>query len=787
MADARKPRKSILPIIIAGLAGIAIVLIITGRLMDRQLFDGWQDPFYSVFLAFTLDGSFLGEQNVVTLIGAFAAALVLYLALFGSLWVVFRSRLIAWRAARLSGHIAVIGDGDDAADLAATLAASAKVLLVGDAEARGRHPAIARSASVPGLVASAGLGEARAVVVMLADERQNAAIATAIARGRAGAARPVIWARIADELLADRVSGVVSGAARILVFDEAQMVARDLFARHPAHAVAERMAAPRVHFLVAGFGRLGHAVAEEAVFSGIAAGLDRPMVTVLDRDASALGALYREGRPALDLAADFAFIDAPFSAARQGPVLGRAALAALAARDDIAPVTGIVICLGDDAANFRLALALPDIRRREGRYSAPAYIEAGDGAGGTLFETAAGAPVGELVRPTRLIASDILDAARRDEAARQLHAAYLGAAGRSAGAATDWLHLPETYRRANRRSADHIAAKLFSLGLTAEHDVHAPITVEAAAHAATIAPLASAEGGEALDMLAALENRRWIADRVIDGWAEGARDDDRKLHPLLREGGYGALPAVEQAKDRQQVATVLSAIAPGAGAGVRREIRLALAGHRDLSPAEEARGAAELVALLAPGLARSDLAVTLVSPLAPGADMALCEAFVGALAGKAGEVRLLVPEAAPWPVVLEIAAREAGGGAEAERAFIARMMQRRAALMARVARADNVRIGFAGATDDSYRRNNSLFLKSLQRANAYLVRRSDRIALLWDGEAARGPGGTGEIAAFWTTPDLIPAEADVPQSWRHGPPVPANLYLATVSRYPLRT
>lgn len=787
MADARKPRKSILPIIIAGLAAIAIVLIIIGRLMDRQLFDGWQDPFYSVLLAFTLDGSFLGEQNVVTLLGAFAAALVLYLALFGSLWVVFRSRLVAWRAARLRGHIAVIGDGDDAADLAATLAMSARVLLVSDGETRGRHLAIPRDPTVTGLIASAGLAEARAVVVMLADERQNAAIATAIATGRAGAARPVIWARIADELLADRVSGVVSGAARILVFDEAQMVARDLFARHPAHAIAERVAAPRVHFLVAGFGRLGHAVAEEAVFSGIATGFERPMVTVLDRDATALGALYREGRPALELAADFAFIDAPFSAARQGPALGRAVLAALAARDDIAPVTGIVICLGDDAANIRLALALPDIRRREGRYSAPAFIEAGDGAAGTLFDPAADAPVSELVRPTRLIASDILDAAQRDEAARQLHAAYLGAAGRSAAASTDWLHLPETYRRANRRSADHIAAKLFSLGLTSEHDAHAPISVEATAHAATIAPLAASPTGAALDTLAALENRRWIADRVIDGWAAGERDDDRKLHPLLRDGGYAALPPVEQAKDRQQVATILSAVAASKGAGVRREIRLALAGHRDLSPAEEARGAAELVALLAPGLARADLAVTLVSPLAPGADMALCEAFVGALAGKAGEVRLLVPEAAPWPLVVEIAAREATGGVEAERAFIARMAERRAALAGRVARFDRVRIGFAGATDDSYRRNDGLFLKSLQRANAYLVRRSDRIALLWDGEVARGPGGTGEIAAFWSAPDSIPAEADVPQSSRHGPPEPGNLYLATVSRKPLLT
>jgi 3-hydroxyisobutyrate dehydrogenase-like beta-hydroxyacid dehydrogenase len=69
------------------------------------------------------------------------------------------------------------------------------------------------------------------------------------------------------------------------------------------------MAADRVHFAIIGFGRLGQAMAEEAIFSGIAAGLGKPMITVIDRHAAAAGAIYRESRPALDGAADFAFIE----------------------------------------------------------------------------------------------------------------------------------------------------------------------------------------------------------------------------------------------------------------------------------------------------------------------------------------------------------------------------------------------------------------------------------------------------------------------------------------------
>ena len=205
------------------------------------------------------------------------------------------------------------------------------------------------------------------------------------------------------------------------------MMARDLFARHPAHALAERMAAERVHLLVIGFGRLGQAGAEEAIFSGLAAGLGKPMVTVVDRQAGWAERVYRESRPALDKAADVAFIEAELITVENAPVLTAATLSALAARDEIARVTAILICLGNDADNVRFALALPDIRRREGRYFAPAFMRLRDPDAESVVLTPADANVLDpnsgvvpLMRPTRLIASDILDSAHRDEAARRV-------------------------------------------------------------------------------------------------------------------------------------------------------------------------------------------------------------------------------------------------------------------------------------------------------------------------------------------------------------------------------
>lgn len=762
-----KRRRNILPLLIAVLAVLAVALVVAGRILGPTPIDepGWQDALYSVLLAFTLDGTFLGQQNFITLLGAFAAALVFYLALFGSLWVVFRRRLVAWQAARSRKHIVIIGDEEDAEALAVALSSNTRVVLVSSEPVQGvRLLGIERPPSTSELIAAANIHHARSVVVMLADEKVNTAIATAIASGREGAAEPAIWCRTGDRLIADRVSAVESGAARIHVFGESQMMARNVFAAHPAHAVAERMAADRVHFAILGFGRLGQAMAEEAIFSGIAEGLGKPMITIIDRDAAEAERVYRASRPALDKAGDFAFIEAELITAENAPALPQQVLAALAARDDIARVTGILICLGNDADNVRFALALPDIRRREGRYFAPAFMRLRDpDAESIVFATAQPhvldptGGVNPLERPTQLIASDVLDAAHRDEAARLLHEAYSGGAAKSTGASTDWNHLPETYRRANRRSADHITAKLFSIGLTSEHDAHSPVLVERHAHQRYIAPLQS-DDDERLGVLAALEHRRWSADRVTDGWSyDAVRDDDRKFHPLLERADYAALPPVEQKKDRDQIRTILSSIVKADGKGARPETRVGLAGHRNLTPDEEKRAVTALVERLIPRLASKDRVVTLVSPLAPGADMALTEAVAIALAGRVGELRLIVPEAVPYRVVLDVIADETGG----DRFVVGdAMLKRRRLLFDRFARVDIVRIGFTGKTDDSYRRDKQQFESALVRANAYLARRTDLLGVLWDGAPVRGPGGTADLVAFWRDPSGIPAHLD---------------------------
>jgi hypothetical protein len=277
-----------------------------------------------------------------------------------------------------------------------------------------------------------------------------------------------------------------------------------------------------------------------------------------------------------------------------------------------------------------------------------------------------------------------------------------------------------------------------------------------------------------------------VADRAIDGWSPGpVRDDDLKQHPLLASPDYAALAAAEQRKDRDQVRTLLGALAVADGAGAMPERRVALAGHRALAPAEEARGAAALAARLAAALADPAHAVTLLSPLAPGADMALCEALAAALAGRVGVLRLIVVEAVPYRIVLEVAAAEETADETARHAFVAAMLRRRTALWALFERVDVVRVGIAGRTDDAYRRDAGLFEAGLVAANAYLVRRADMLGVLWDGAPARGSGGTADLVRLWRAPEAIDPALDPGPSARRGATHDAaSLVVETVRRAP---
>ena len=90
-----------------------------------------------------------------------------------------------------------------------------------------------------------------------------------------------------------------------------------------------------------------------------------------------------------------------------------------------------------------------------------------------------------------------------------------------------------------------------------EISVPAPVhAIAFVAHAAEPGFDPAAPDREALERLARIEHRRWIAERIAQGWRRSEhRDDARFLHPSLVP--YDALSEEEREKDRAQVVTVL--------------------------------------------------------------------------------------------------------------------------------------------------------------------------------------------------------------------------------------
>jgi hypothetical protein len=386
--------------------------------------------------------------------------------------------------------------------------------------------------------------------------------------------------RVADAVLADQFSEVIFSerrhqrppaeltTLRPVMFDENRVIARYTLAQHPLFVIANDKKQPRVHAVVIGFGDLGEKLHDQILLTSAAGSLDVPRVTVLDRHATRREREFRARRPAVLDSLDTAFVDIDIGLdgleAPEAPVdVGK-----LLAPESAAGISAIYLALPTDAENLRAALLLRRYSERNGSLDAPIFYrsrlspEEGDilGASGDLGSS------GRFV-PMRLsfdaLRREIADADGRDALARALHDNYLRGAQTSLQAATAWPALSEPLRRANIRAADHLPAKLWSLGFGIDGLLpgRIPAFDPAAKHWLFGKPGASSppDALAAIAALAKLEHERWMIERKLDGWRFGpVRDDKRQIHPSLVpwETLLNNAPA-EIVKDTEQVWAVL--------------------------------------------------------------------------------------------------------------------------------------------------------------------------------------------------------------------------------------
>jgi hypothetical protein len=731
---------------------------------------GATDLIYRMLLLFELgEGGLLVREcyaSPLLAVARFTGPLAIYAGLIRLLWGFIGDGWARWRLSRLSGHTIVVGLGergrafvDDAApgapivavdrhaddDMRSFMEHQRGLLVGGD----GRHPDILRLVRAP---------QAKVILAASGDDETNLRIAdAATAAGAAGADLRVM---VADPLVRRSLAASPSGG-RLDVLSLEELAARAFTDRTRLFEIAELMGAPGLHVVLAGSGRLQAAMAAQLLRASVFPGHAKPVLTLLAPEPEAVADELCLAYPGMS---DVAVLR-PLAFDPERQLLDEGMAVRIAAPG---AVTAILACGRDGKEAFKPALALRDGLRRLGGWRAPVFFAAVSPESLAAFTLPFDSPrLGEVFEPFPISAS--LCAWRAiaaiDRSAMAFHENYRQAHGeisRDGQAASStvealrpWADLPATYKRSNRRAADHVPAKLAAAGCWTPPGV-------------PVLPSDLDLVQDDLEMLARLEHDAWATDRRLEGWRPGeVRDDGALVHDCLVD--FDDLAPPTQSLDRAQVVSLnggmlsrsrLTAAAAEPGV-VRRDLHLGVIGSLSLDAAEaeawEAFVGRWLAGVLLP--AAADRFITLVSPLAPGGDLIAVRKAISVLADSGRPWRLLVPQAVSYVEVLaDFEGRWAAGAAglpELSRSdwSEARTALREAAESVSRANPANRIVPLSVAPKETPTRG-------YQRQSAYVARRCD-ILLARPKDMSRKPGGVSETLAWREDPGLIPDEVDV--------------------------
>lgn len=770
---------------------IAAILVSIGLVTEPIEIDHQPVPWFEriplLFMAFTADGWFIGKnEGAILIVGSILARLIMLSAILLAVWALFAREIRAIALSRRRDHMVVIGDTPTAREVVGYLASmkrKATHVVADDTELPPSRSRVTLPLNFTNIARPVGLAKAKRIVIDTGDLSSNMALVRAI-RQAYGDKAPPISCNIDSNDIADEFGDLLGVQRDILIYDEARLSVRDTLARHPLYASADRQGVARVHLVIIGFGRLGRVLLEEAVQDSIAGTLEQPFVTVIDWNAEAEADTFAREKPQYDMAVDVVFVECDVLAVPLDAA-GTIQREMLFGRDEHAPVTAIALCFEKDADNVAAALALRAMRRRSGRCFAPIFMPLQDPEGsGALFNLA---DKDRIVDPLdsiipiglsrEALAVDILGEGERDRLAKRFHAAFRELASESQAANVSWVALPETYRRADRHAADHLSAKLWSLGLATERQFSDSfLAIDKDWQTQWAAEGSRTEG------LERIEHERWIADRVMEGWRYSpVRDDDLRLHNDLVP--FDAVSLKDQEKDRKQIALISTIIKESTrekGRRLKPEFVVGFAAEDDRSPAVSAAVKNEIGRLLAVPL--SDLSaqyvITIVASLAAG-EFKLIEAFASAFKQRVKrksrwstfaedvDLRLIALEGVPYVSHLKSVHRDA----KTSEHEIHKALAARRELFNAFSSVEVVRIGARGHSNDAAFRDPAVIAEGSRSVNAYLARRADMLCVFTHGEAESLTGKLAELDMFWSDADTIPPAVD-PGPSRRGAPRP---------------
>jgi hypothetical protein len=576
------------------LAVLAIVLGFIG--WSTALFDG---TFYSaaqivmrVILSFIPAVERLQDGNALTQLSAILGALATFYSAILLLIEVLRVRMARMRVRRLwRGHAIIVGNTDLARRLCAAFKQRGdrvvQITATGDRpDLEGRRLRLSLGTDTDAIRKFCGLSRAAHVVVDTGDDIETLAIGRKLRADLTRAQGKTLALCVKDSVLADHLDDFFGlgrpqptesapPLTRPILFDENRVIARTILEREPLFVEASRRGQRRVHALILGFGDLGEKLLDQIMLTSIAGDLAAPRVTIVDREAPRQEQEFRVRRPGVLDTLDIAFVGLDVATeliegGDRSPSLQR--LFEIGAEDRI---TAIFVTLGSSLEIARTTMLFRQFQARTGAaLAAPIYVHAGvSPSGSQILESMAAKKTEAAGRDEsgRIVSMDLSPQILLEQTAnptgasalgRALHESYLGGEARSDHATQAWEFLPETLHRANVRAADHLRAKLWTLGFDISNWPPGVIpTLDAAGRQWLLGETGSEahpDAREKLKQLARLEHDRWMIDRKLDGWRHAERrDNSQRLHPLLVPWEELRKSEGEVAKDVAQVRAAL--------------------------------------------------------------------------------------------------------------------------------------------------------------------------------------------------------------------------------------
>lgn len=535
------------------------------------------DPLYRSLQLFHFhDSHWDGHVSVLSYISRFlAAAYALGLPLLLVVWIIRGGFLKMVHGFTGKNFTVVVGDNPYAILLAEDLVRNGRqVVFVSPEEIHGHHTG---ALEVSGDLSSpefwsrdVRIQKAAAVVLLSEDDSLNIRWSVTIEKVLADSGRTtplVCHLHLADLHLKKGLMSLLPalGESPLLerrYFSRHEIAARLLSRRYPLPSTLVNADASAEHYVIIGFGQLGENVALKLVKMGqriirvtnsdgsIHHDVRNPRVTVIDKLGSKAADAFLRSHPGFTETCDFTIHQLD---CRDSRFLNLSFLEGLQPDERCS----LIFCLEDETLVVSTILMMLDVCQDPEKDIDGIYLRGlrEDGPGDLLQRRqpllSKNIPITPFAADREIWNEDVVLGLSLDLMAERIHEAYRrGVAklpaepGNPAPAANKtWLDLSAEERDGNREPADHMWAKLRTLGYELEM---API-------GSTAAPTGlSSAIEEHIEELASSEHYRWMAWRLINGWTYGTpRDNAAKKHPDIVS--YEDLTEEGREKDRMIV------------------------------------------------------------------------------------------------------------------------------------------------------------------------------------------------------------------------------------------